>query len=80
MDVEMNKQINYLRYMGDKMRIVHTVRNDSPLKPVPEPGHVDLSDGVQRGNLKRQIRVRKKAMAGLHMEIRRLEDLLEDDV
>ena len=70
--------IDYSDYLDDKLRISHTVRNDSPLMPVPNSSVVDTTDGLERHNIRKQIRVRKKAIAGLHHEIRYLEGLLDE--
>lgn len=78
MDVNKKKQISYLGFMDDKLRIAHTVRPDSPLRPVPDSSVFDGSDKLQRSNVRKQIRLRKKVMAGLHQEIRELEELLDD--
>jgi hypothetical protein len=73
MDVEKKKQVNYLRYMDDKLRIAH---EHGSLEYVPDKEQVDLTDDVVRHNLKKQVRMRKKIMAGLDVEIRQLEKLL----
>ena len=70
--------IDYSGYLDDKIRISHTVRSDSPLMPVPDSSVVDKTDGLQRHNIRKQIRVRKKAIAGLHHEIKYLEELLDE--
>jgi len=70
--------IDYSGYLDDKIRISHTVRSDSPLRPVPDSVHVDQGNGLDRHNLRKQIRVRKKVIAGLHKEIKDLEALLDE--
>lgn len=65
--------IDYKRYKGDELRIAH---EHGSLEYVPEPGHVDLDDKMQRHNLKRQIKMRKQIMAGLHREIKELEEII----
>ncbi len=74
MKAERKKQVDYLQYMNDKLRIAH---EQGSLEYVPDKSQVDLSDKQVRYNLKKQVRLRKKLMAGLHTEIRQLEDLLK---
>jgi len=56
------------------IRIAHET---SALKYVPDEDQFNDDDSLERYNLRQQIRKRKRVMAGLHVEIRLMEDLLE---
>ena len=73
MNVEKKKQVNYLHLLDEPIRVAH---ESSAIEPVPEEHHVNLDDKLERQNLSKQIRKRKRLIAGLHMEIRVLEGLL----
>lgn len=75
MKAERKKQVDYLPYMDDKLRIAH---EHGSLEYVPEESQVDLTDGLVRQNLREQVRLRKRVMAGLHAEIRELQELLDE--
>jgi len=66
--------IDYTRFLGDELRIAH---EHGSLEYVPESEHVNTEDEMQVHNLKKQIRKRKQIMAGLHREIKELEELLD---
>jgi hypothetical protein len=71
---ERKKQIDYLQYMEDKLRIAH---EHGSLEYVPEESQINLDDKLVRQNLKKQVRLRKRIIAGLHTEIRDLQELLD---
>ena len=69
-DVERRKQVDYLRFMGDEIRISHEVEllDTVPSDSLPSKTFNDM--------VKQQIRRRKQVMCGLHREIRDLQKLL----
>jgi len=69
--VERKKQVDYLRFMGDGLRVTH----ETDLLEYPPENNTRL-DKEQLKHVKDQIRKRKKIMAGLHSEIKSLEELL----
>jgi len=75
---EGSKQVDYTGFMGeDKLRIAHEYGS---LEYVPDKSQVDLTDNLARHNLRKQIRKRKRIMAGLDYEIKDLEKLLDKEV
>jgi len=60
--------------LDEMIRIAHET---SVLKYVPDEDEFKDKDNLERYNLRQQIRKRKQVMAGLHVEIRLMEDLLE---
>ena len=69
-DVERRKQVDYLRFMGDEIRISHEVEllDTVPSDSLPSKTFDDM--------VREQIRLRKRIVCGLHKEIKSLEELL----
>lgn len=69
MNVEELEPVNYLGYMNDMRRITHEVEG---FEVPPKPSEVSLKD---LDKIEEQIRLRKKAMASLDVEIQELKDV-----
>jgi len=75
MNVERKKQVDYLHLIDEPIRISHET---SVLKYVPDQDQFNESDSLERYNLRQEIRKRKQVMSAMHLEIRLIQDLLEE--
>ena len=76
MKVEREKLVNYLPVIDEPIRVAH---ESSVLKFVPDETQFNGEDKLERYNLRKEVRKRKRVMAACHIEVRLMEDLLEDE-